>query len=213
MTRRPPSFCNRSRGTVLLAALVMLIALMLGAAALMRMVESANLLSGNMAFKRAATLAAEAGTAAAIAWLAQQDAATLAVDQAAKGYYASDASNFDATGNRGGSLSSGVDWTSDNCAGATLARCLKPVAVSGTDAAGNTVRYVVQRLCTAPGAFASSGDCAFHFPAEADSSSRSGLSYGRNQRLAGAPLAYYRITARASGPRNTVSVIEVLVRF
>ncbi|MDB5758643.1 MAG: pilX2 [Burkholderia sp.] len=67
MNRRPPGVCKHSHGTVLLAALVMLIALMLGAAALMRMVESANLLSGNLAFKRAATLAAEAGTEAAIA--------------------------------------------------------------------------------------------------------------------------------------------------
>jgi type IV pilus assembly protein PilX len=215
LNRRPPGVCKHSHGTVLLAALVMLIALMLGAAALMRMVESANLLSGNLAFKRAATLAAEAGTEAAIAWLAQQDAATLAQDQAGQGYYASDAANFDATGNRGGSQSSGVDWQSDDCAGAAIARCLKPVALAepGTDAAGNTVRYVVQRLCAVPGAFASSGGCAFHYPAEADSSSRSGLSYGRSQRLAGAPLAYYRITARASGPRNTVSVIEVLVRY
>jgi Tfp pilus assembly protein PilX len=204
---------RRIRGTVLLAALVMLIALMLGAAALMRMVESANLLAGNLAFKRAATLAAEAGTEAAVGWLAQQDAATLAQDQAAQGYYASDALNFDASGNRGGSQSSRVDWQGDNCAGAALARCLKPAAMPGEDAAGHTVRYLVQRLCAASGPHAASGSCAFHLPAEADSSSRSGLAYGRSQRLAGTPLAYYRITARASGPRNTVSVIEVLVRY
>lgn len=211
MTRR--TLGSRNHGTVLLAALVMLIALMLGAAALMRMVESANLLSGNLAFKRAATLAAETGTEAAIAWLAQQDAATLALNQAEQGYYASDATHFDPTGNRGGSQSSRVDWLADNCTGAAIARCLKPVALSGPDAAGHTVGYVVQRLCAAAGAFASSGACAFHMPAEADSSSRSGLSYGRSQRLAGMPLAYYRITARAVGPRNTVAVIEVLVRY
>ena len=211
MTGRRPG--RRIRGTVLLAALVMLIALMLGAAALMRMVESATLLSGNLAFKRAATLAAEAGTEAAIGWLAQQDAATLAQDQPKQGYYAADAVNFDASGNRSGSAASRVDWQGDSCAGATSARCLTPAALPGPDAAGHTVRYVVQRLCAAAGAHAASGGCAFHLPAEADSSSRSGFDYGRNKRLAGAPLAYYRITARASGPRNTVSVIEVLVRY
>lgn len=204
---------HHSRGTVLLAALVMLIALMLGASALMRMVESVNLLSGNLAFKRAATLAAEAGTEAAIAWLEQQTAATLAKDQIALGYYASDAANFDATGNRSGSQTSRVDWQADNCAGAAIALCLKTVALPGPDAAGHTVRYVVQRLCAAAGAHAASGSCAFHLPAGAESSSRTGLGYGRNQRLAGMPLAYYRISARASGPRNTVSVIEVLVRY
>lgn len=200
-------------GAVLLAALVMLIALMLGASALMRMVESANLLSGNLAFKRAATLAAEAGAEAAIGWLGQQDAAMLAQDHPALGYYASDAANFDAAGNRSDGQASRVDWQADNCAGAAFARCLKTVALPGPDAAGHTVRYVVQRLCAATGPHASSGGCAFHLPAEAESSSRTGLGYGRSQRLAGAPLAYYRIAARASGPRNTVSVIEVLVRY
>jgi type IV pilus assembly protein PilX len=189
---------------VLLAALVMLVALMLGAAALMRMVESANLLSGNLAFKRAATLAAEAGTEAAIGWLALQDAATLEQDQVADGYYASDTANVDA---------SGIDWNGDSCAGAAVARCMEPVALTGQDAAGHTVRYVVQRLCTSAGPHTATGGCAFHLPTEAESTSRAGLSYGRSKRLAGTPLAHYRITARASGPRNTVSVIEVLVRY
>lgn len=202
---------------MLLAVLVMLIALMLGAVALMRMVESANLLSGNLAFKRAATLAAEAGTEAAIAWLAQQDAATLAQDQVAQGYYATDAENVDGAGNRGSGSDpwSRVDWQGDRCAiaAAAVARCLTPVVLPGQDAAGHTVRYVVQRLCTAAGPHAAFGSCAFHLPAEAESSSRAGLSYGRDKRLAGTPVAYYRITARASGPRNTVSVIEVLVRY
>ena len=201
------------RGAVLLAALVMLLALMLGAAALVRMVESANLLAGNLAFKRAATLAAEAGAEAAVDWLAQQTAATLAQDSEAQGYYAADALHFDATGNRSGSQVTRVDWQGDRCGGATLARCLTPASVTGPDAAGHTVRYVVQRLCAATGAHGMSGNCAFHLTAEAESSSRSGLGYGRAQRLAGIPLAYYRITARAIGPRNTVSVIEVLVRF
>jgi type IV pilus assembly protein PilX len=204
---------KRSRGTVLLAALVMLIALMLGASALMRMVESATLLSGNLAFKRAATLAAEAGTEAAIAWLAQQDAATLAQDQIGLGYYASDATNFDGSGNHSSSELTRVDWQGDRCAGVALAGCLTPVALPGPDAAGHTVRYVVQRLCAAAGPHAASGGCAFHLPAEAESSSRTSLGYGRDKRLAGTPVAYYRITARASGPRNTVSVIEVLVRY
>ena len=211
MKQRPRR--QHHRGAVLLAALVMLLALMLGAAALIRMVESANLLAGNLAFKRAATLAAEAGAEAALGWLAQQSAATLAQDSETQGYYAADALNFDASGTRSGSQLTRVDWQGDQCGGTTLARCLKPASVAGPDAAGHAVRYVVQRLCAASGAHDMSGTCAFHLTAEAESSSRSGLGYGRAQRLAGIPLAYYRITARATGPRNTVSVIEVLVRF
>jgi hypothetical protein len=198
---------------VLLSALVMLVALMLGAAALMRMVESANLLSGNLAFKRGATLAAEAGAEAAISWLAQQGAGALAQDLTGHGYYASDAEDFDAGGNRSGSRLTRVDWQGDNCTGAVLARCLTPAALAAPDVAGHTVRYVIQRLCKASGQPAVSGDCAFHMPVDADSSSRTGLSYGQAKRFGGPPLGYYRITARAGGPRNTVGLLEVLVRF
>ena len=209
--RRPSRRC--CRGSVLLSALVMLVAMMLGAAALMRMVESANLLSGNLAFKRAATLAAEAGSEAAIGWLEQQDDAVLQQDHADLGYYASDAADFDAAGNRAGSQRTAVDWQADNCAGATLARCLQPARLAATDAAGHTVRYVVQRLCAAPGPHGVANNCAAHLPTDDDSSSRGGLSYGRDKRFAGVPLAFYRITARASGPRNTVSLVEILVRY
>ena len=191
----------------------MLVAMMLGAAALVRMVESANLLSGNLAFKRAATLAAEAGTEAAIGWLEQQDDAVLAQDHAELGYYANDASGFDAAGNRAGSQRTAVDWQLDNCAGATLARCLKPAGLVTTDAAGHTVRYVIQRLCAAPGPYSVAANCASHLPTDEDSSSRGGFSYGRDKRFAGVPLAYYRITARASGPRRTTSLVEILVRY
>lgn len=187
---------------MLLAALVMLIALMLGASALMRMVESANLLSGNLAFKRAATLAAEAGAEAAIGWLGQQDAAALAQDHPALGYYANDAANFDAAGHRSGGQTSRVDLQADNCAGAAFAGCLKTVALPGPDAAGHTVRYVVQRLCAAAGPHASSGSCAFHLPAEAESSSRTGLGYGRSQRLAGAPVRRWRFTGSPHAPAD-----------
>ena len=211
MSQQSP--CRQCHGSVLLSALVMLVALMLGAAALMRMVESANLLSGNMAFKRAATLAAEAGAEAAISWLEQQDPGTLVQDQIGSGYYASDADLLDASGNRGGSLDTQIAWNGASCANSAAAHCLMPVALAAPDPAGHTVRYVIQRLCRSTGAHAVSGNCAFHMPSDADSSSRSGFSYGREKRFAGTPLAFYRITARAGGPRNTVGMIEVLVRF
>ena len=83
-----PAMRPGQQGAVLLTALVLLVALMLGAASLMRMVESANQLAGNLAFKRAATLAADNGVEAAIDWLEQQSASTLASDAVAAGYRA-----------------------------------------------------------------------------------------------------------------------------
>lgn len=46
---RPPS---RSRGAVLAVVLIVLVIMMLGAASLMRSVDTSALLSGNLAFKR-----------------------------------------------------------------------------------------------------------------------------------------------------------------
>jgi Tfp pilus assembly protein PilX len=203
----------QARGAVLLAALVMLVALMLGASALTRLAENTTLLAGNLAYTRAATLAAESCLEASIAWLEHRGPGGLDSDQQAQGYYASDAVHFDPGDNLGGAGPTRVAWTGGPCAGAGLARCLMPAPALPADAAGHTVRYVIQRLCHAPGPHTASGDCAFEPAADINGGSRSGLSYGNNKRLQGAPLGYYRITARASGPRNTVSLIEALVRF
>jgi Tfp pilus assembly protein PilX len=187
-------------GAALFAALMMLVMMMLSAAALMRMIDAGTILAGNLAFRRAASAAAEAGSEAAIAWLQKQTSATLNTDQSANGYYASDLP-ADAV----------VDWNADDCAGAKP--CRKPAPALATDAAGNTVRYLIQRLCRKDGeAQTLANDCQVDVASGA-SSSRGAFSYGANKRFATSPAVYYRITSRALGPRRTVSVIEVLVRF
>jgi type IV pilus assembly protein PilX len=199
-------------GAVLLTALVMLVALMLGAASLMRLVESTNQLAGNLAFKRAATLAAENGVEAAIDWLEQQSTATLASDAAA-GYYASTTATLDASGNAAASGTAAIDWKNDQCDGAARSACLKPMALPGVDNAGHSVRYLIQRLCGGSGPLAASGDCAVYLESEAESSSRGAIGYGSGKRLTGQPWAFYRITARAVGPRDSVGLVQVLVRW
>lgn len=203
----------RQGGAVLLLTLLLLVALMLGAGGLMRMVEQSNHLAGNLAFKRAAVLAAENGAEAAIAWLEAQSATVLASDNASAGYYAATTAPLNASGVTGDTTAAAADWRSDQCAGITAASCLKTAALAGTDAAGHSVRYLVQRLCNATGAHTPTGECALHIESEMESSSRGGLSYGSNKRLGGQPLAFYRITARAVGPRDTVGLVQVLVRL
>jgi Tfp pilus assembly protein PilX len=194
-----PGRAQRNGGAALFAALMMLVMMMLGAAALMRMIDAGTLLAGNLAFRRAATAAADAGSEAAIAWLQAQNGAALAADRPALGYYASDAP--------AGLL---IDWNADNCGGGSA--CRKPAPAPAADAAGNTVRYLVQRMCRAAGEPQAPGnDC--HVDSAGGSSSRGAFSYGANKRFAPSPAVYYRITARAAGPRNTVSVTEVLVRY
>jgi hypothetical protein len=177
----------------------MLVIMMLSAAALMRMIDAGTILAGNLAFKRAAIAAADAGTEAAVAWLQTQKAADLAADQPDLGYYASLAP-----------ADTAIDWNDDACAGASP--CRKSAPALATDAAGNTVRYLVQRLCRAAGtAQSAANDC--HVDVANGSSSRGAFSYGADKRFAADPAVYYRITTRAAGPRHTVSITDVLVRY
>lgn len=198
---------------MLLTALVMLVALMLGAASLMRMVESANQLAGNLAFKRAATLAAENGIEAAIDWLEQQSATTLANDVANAGYHASATVAVDASGNAAASGTAAIDWKNNQCDSVARSACLSTAALAGVDNAGHSVHYLIQRLCGGSGGLAATGECALYLETEAESTSRGAIGYGSEKRLTGQPWAFYRITARAVGPRDTVGLVQVLVRW
>jgi hypothetical protein len=82
-----------------------------------------------------------------------------------------------------------------------------------TDAAGNVVLWVMHRMCSLPGS-PLSVDCV-----RGTASGSSGGLQGATQGNAGtgAPLArasqvYYRITTRVTGPRNTVSYAQAIVK-
>ena len=73
------------------------------------------------------------------------------------------------------------------------------------DAAGNTVSYVIHRLCDAAGP-PQSVNCA-KSPAGSAGGSQSagGLGGLTNNQV------YYRITTRIAGPRNTVAYIQTII--
>jgi Tfp pilus assembly protein PilX len=56
-------------GVVLIIALIVLVAMTLAALALVRSVDTNNLIAGNMAFQQAAKHSADAGVEAAATWL------------------------------------------------------------------------------------------------------------------------------------------------
>ena len=58
-----------NRGIVLIMALIVLVAMTLGAVALVRSVYTSNVIAGNLAFQQSATHSADAGVEAAIVWL------------------------------------------------------------------------------------------------------------------------------------------------
>jgi Tfp pilus assembly protein PilX len=189
---------KRQNGIALFIALIALVAMTLAAIGLMRSVDTANLIAGNIAFKQSATIGGDAGTEAAITWLSNNASALTSnnTTNAGFGYFAT---KNDPTDN---------NWP----AYFDTLKTAGTVATLGIDdATGNTVSYVIHRMCAAAGdpALAANGcvsttttapDCSCH-GTTCEPISCSGLQ------------VYYRITARIDGPRNTTSYIQSLVLF
>jgi len=176
------------RGAVLFIALIVLVAMSLAGLALMRGVDTGTLIANNLAFKQSATMGGDLGVEAARTWLISNAGASLNNDQPAvpngNGYWSTSQDALD--------LINVYDWTT---------------AVNvGTDAAGNQVSYVIQRLCDASGP-TTAANCLKSSSSTAAASSKGGATYG-TYGIAAPTDAYYRVTVRVSGPRNTVSFVQ-----
>ncbi|HRF04430.1 hypothetical protein [Accumulibacter sp.] len=188
---------SKQRGVVLLVALIILVALTLAGVALIRSVDTANLIAGNQSFHQSAVHAAERSTEVALAnWLEANNAlgdVDLHDNSAANGYRA-----------RREDPPAGSSW--DAFWTATLAA---QAATMAPDAAGNTVSYVIHRLCD-PAALPAAphlANCA-----KQPSSINTGGSFGAgNVAAITNNQVYYRITTRVQGPRNTVAYIQTIV--
>lgn len=187
-----------NRGVIMMIALIALVAMTLGGIAIMRSVDTTTLIAGNLAFKQRALYATDAGVAEAMTWLIANKA-TLANDSPGNGYYSSQPFTW----------TSAADWGGG-----------KNIA-SGTDAAGNTVRYIIHRMCTCANT-AYNGSCggvanqcgidnpsatasSTPPPVEGDSTVVSATVFPSSGNV------YYRVTVRAQGPRNTESYIQAML--
>jgi hypothetical protein len=204
--RRPPysGAGRRERGVVLFITLIVLVAMLLAGLSLLRSVTTSNRVAGNLAFQEAATQSADVGIETAIAWLETTLAATPlrlhdhitvgAVDPV--GYFAV-RQDPDAT-----TAQSWQDFWD---------QVLLPsggVTALPADASGNTVSFVIHRLCSQTGDPATGRGCATSpSTAGSDSGSRGAGVVG----LLTASAVYYRITARVDGPRNTVRFVQAVV--
>lgn len=178
---------KRQRGVVLFIALIVLVVMSLAGIALVRSVDSNVLLAGNLAFKQAATLAADAGIETARTWIvANMTGSTLHSDLS--GYYAAFNTSFDPQA---------FDWDSD---AKTLLQ----------DSAGNVTSYVVHRMCTAAGD-PSGLNCVRAGDMGKTSSSYGGVSYSGYALGLGSTTPVYRITVRVKGPKNTASYVQAVV--
>ncbi len=182
------------RGLVLIFALIVLVAMTLAGLALVRSVDTTILITGNMAFQQAATQSGDQGIEQAVTWLQNNNiGTTLHSDIPASGYFAR---RQDPVPNQ----------TWDSFWNATLSGSAQALP---QDAAGNQVSYVIQRLCAVIGDPTAIGaGCAV--PQTGGTSSGSSKGAGVVALLYNSQV-YYRVTARISGPRNTVSYVQAVI--
>ena len=202
-------------GTGLVVTLIMLVMMSAGAISLVRAVSTGRLMAANLALRQAAVLASDAGNEAAITWLTTQIAtATLYSDQPDQGYYASVSDDLDIIGASASGSGVTIDWDDDHCHNALGLTCLKASAPLASDAAGNVIRYTIHRLCRMAGSpQGGANNCLMAGGSTSSSSKRSSLSYGASSRFSNSVQVYFRITVRASGPKNTVVFTQTLVHF
>ncbi len=183
---------------VLFFALIALVVMTLAAIALVRSVDTANLISGNLAFKRSATTSGDTGVETAMAWITANVGA-LNTSQAGAGYYNSLNRTLDVTN------PVNLSWNNTNSSAEIV------------DAAGNRMRFIIQRMCTHPvgqagsllsGAVIDSSNvnCVM---VESTGLDEFKIIFPPKPTLVGSPV--YRITVRVTGPRNTVSYIQGFV--
>lgn len=208
MTNRNLKFTRlyaiKQRGVVLFLALIALVVMSLAAVALIRSVDTNSIIAGNLAFKQSATTSADAGVEAAIAWLqANNSDAFLGASIPLNGYTAT-TSNSEPT-----TLGANAYWASLSPSGV----CFLPVAggvctaaPGAPDAAGNTIGFMIQRMCKAAGDRVGA-KCAV----VVGNSSSAGNNEDSEEGLKISTAVYYRILVRVTGPRNTVSYVQTIV--
>ena len=192
LPKHPFAASRTQRGVVLLIALIALVAMTLSALALVRAVNTTNLIAGNLSFRESAILTGERSTELALAnWLTPNVTGnTLHGHSGANGYRAFRADP-----------AAGVSWD------AFWNDALAAQAVAGAmDASGMTVAYVIHRMCDGLGA-PHIVNCA---------KPPTGINVGGSQSAGGvAPISssqvYYRITTRITGPRNTVAYVQTVL--
>lgn len=210
------SRCNGispQRGVVLFIALIVLVAMALASIALVRSIDTGNIIAGNMAFKQGATLAADGGTEAAINWLTPLNGtAALYTNNAAKGYYATSQGMMDPTNGHASASTPAVDWEDNNCSGLSFSVCVKPAP--SITIGDNSVSYIINRLCELEeDPNSTDNSCVTYQASNSTSPKRGEMKYGEDKRFEPLPGPYYRVVSRVKGPRNTVSFIETVIHF
>jgi hypothetical protein len=197
----------RERGAALLIALVVLVALTMAGIAMMRSVDTATLVAGNIGFRQSTMNAADVGIQAAYNYIfpRMNILANQASSDAANGY-----TGFSPLGEAPDwyLTPANAGWTfAVSCNGGTPATACASFGPGGTsvDLAGNNVTYVIHRLCD------NTGTVCGLTPGD-PSGPGGGIDKSDPNFIAPLPSQHFRITVRVNGPRNSVAYVQTFVR-
>jgi len=198
--RRHYAPASRQRGVTLIIALIVLAALTLAGLAMMRSVDTATLMAGNIASKKSTQSGADQGLQTGYWWLSSNaTGAILQTDNTGAGYLSSVPALE-------------PDWM--NNANWANAFALNNGA---QDAYGNKIYYLIHRMCPvpncAPGATCNGNINTCGTTPDLRAVSGDGLDHSKPEFWTLPPQIHYRITARAVGPRNSITVVQTMVRI
>jgi len=181
------------RGVVLVIVMLAMVVLLIGLAALIRTVDTAGVMVGNLAFRRDLTNRAEQAIATAKATLSTSGFVTTANALSASHYSATKLAN----GN------TGVPTILDSSSYTTT------IGADSTDVGGDasvTYRYVIDRQCNTGTTTFSTAACEYVTTSSTTGGSAQ-LSSG-SRHINSQTLPIYRISVRVTGPRNSVAYFQ-----
>ncbi|HSU62901.1 MAG TPA: hypothetical protein VLJ12_03395 [Burkholderiales bacterium] len=201
-----PMLC-RQRGVTLFIALIVLVAMTMAAVAMMRSVDTATVVAGNIGFRQSAVNAADQGVQAAYAWLgANIGGAGISNDNAPQGYFSSVAAG------------EAPDWYANSASWASAFNLTLtcPATGANTDCAGNTVSYVIHRMCPvancAPNATCGGVANVCGQTLSSTAVSGEGVEQSAPNFFTTPPQTHYRVTVRSTGPRASIAYIQTMLR-
>jgi len=200
---------ERERGVVMFIALLVMVALSLAGIALIRSADTATVVSGNLAFKQAAIYAVDRSVEQAIKALFDPvtsgvPAPVIAdrnIDRPDQNYFAC----VQAAG--GGCLppNAAIPEVPTVLTTKALAETLAPLIPE--DGANNKSYYVIERMCATGGQPLSD---ACNLSRDGTGGADAGTQHYEGLGRPGD--AYYRVTVRVDGPRNTVAYAQAILQ-
>ncbi|OYZ70505.1 MAG: hypothetical protein B7X98_00685 [Methylophilaceae bacterium 17-43-7] len=198
---------HTQQGLVLFVALMALVVMSLASVALIRSVDTSSQITGNLAFKQSTSITSSYGIEAMADTIGSQLKIYATTNDPSNGFYAV-CTTFDtgATGQcNGENLVAEATWTDAN------SKLASGAGISdGKDPYGNTIRYIVERMCNQAGN--SNIDRCLMASSPTDTSSKNVVGIGTPiLEPISEPLPLYRVTVRISGPKNTVTYVQAFV--